>query len=223
MSYKYSDEIENCLDGGKMPSYKKPTIANGVAVAMVLSVAVEWIDRNQGEEEARLFAEMVEGVTDYIGREDVPDDDVVQHSGEILILSRQALKDLNAPPAAFGELSHFFHSVLGTESEGPGQTGRKKVSREDHLKNSERFLRACHNVAEAKNKDYGDEDDALKNFQPIAGCTAQQGVLLRMNDKFSRLETHLSGDTLSTDSYTDALIDIINYAVILYSMEVEGV
>lgn len=73
-----------------------------------------------------------------------------------------------------------------------------------------------------KNADYAGKEDPFANFRLCEAarlCSAQQGILMRMLDKVSRLSTHASGQKLNTDSMRDSVIDIINYAVLFYGIE----
>jgi hypothetical protein len=73
-----------------------------------------------------------------------------------------------------------------------------------------------------KNADYAGSQDPFANFKLTEAarlCSAQQGILIRMLDKVSRLSTHAGGQALKTDSMKDSVIDIINYAILFYGME----
>lgn len=75
-----------------------------------------------------------------------------------------------------------------------------------------------------KNADYAGSTDPFANFRLCESariCSAQQGILMRMLDKVSRLSTHASGQKLNTDSMMDSVVDIINYAVLYAAMEKE--
>lgn len=71
-----------------------------------------------------------------------------------------------------------------------------------------------------KNHDYrGGGGDPYANFRsaPQLGITPVQGILLRMNDKMMRVKTFDEKGELQVkdEGLEDALIDIINYAVLI--------
>jgi hypothetical protein len=71
-----------------------------------------------------------------------------------------------------------------------------------------------------KNHDYrGGSGDPYANFRsaPQLGITPVQGILLRMNDKMMRVKTFDEKGELQVkdEGLEDALIDIINYAVLI--------
>jgi hypothetical protein len=71
-----------------------------------------------------------------------------------------------------------------------------------------------------KNNDYASGSDPFMNFKRaeyLGFATAELGVLIRMTDKMSRISTFLkNGDlSLSNESVYDAIVDMINYSVLL--------
>jgi hypothetical protein len=71
-----------------------------------------------------------------------------------------------------------------------------------------------------KNNDYANGFDPFLNFRRaeyLGFSTAELGVLIRMTDKMSRISTFLNKGELSlqNESVQDAIVDIINYSVIL--------
>ena len=71
-----------------------------------------------------------------------------------------------------------------------------------------------------KNNDYASGSDPFMNFRRaeyLGFSTAELGVLIRMTDKMSRISTFLNKGELSlqNESVYDAIVDIINYSVIL--------
>lgn len=71
-----------------------------------------------------------------------------------------------------------------------------------------------------KNNDYANGSDPFLNFRRaeyLGFSTAELGVLIRMTDKMSRISTYLNKGELSlqNESVYDAIVDIINYSVIL--------
>lgn len=70
-----------------------------------------------------------------------------------------------------------------------------------------------------KNADYS-KADPLGNFmvaESLQACSAENGIIVRMSDKLSRLVSILSKGTqeVKDESVEDTIIDIINYAVLL--------
>ena len=72
-----------------------------------------------------------------------------------------------------------------------------------------------------KNRDYagGGGEEPFANFtrsEDMGICTTEQGFLVRVCDKLSRLSTFASAGELKVDneSYHDAVVDIINYMVL---------
>lgn len=80
------------------------------------------------------------------------------------------------------------------------------------------FVKAL-DLMKKKNIDYADEKDFFKNFREAEklGITVEQGILVRMSDKISRVSNLLSKKEVSviTESVEDTLIDLMNYANIL--------
>ena len=74
-----------------------------------------------------------------------------------------------------------------------------------------------------KNHDYtGNDSDPFKNFKSVEALkisTVEQGLLVRLSDKFSRIAGLLSGNSakVNDESVTDTIEDAINYFAILHS------
>lgn len=71
-----------------------------------------------------------------------------------------------------------------------------------------------------KNHDYAYGDDPFANFkrgEMFGICSTEAGIILRVLDKISRLGTFITAGSLKTnnESYEDAVIDVINYMVLL--------
>lgn len=79
----------------------------------------------------------------------------------------------------------------------------------------------CMDTAIKKNNDYGGgNNDPYANFRNslIAGVSIEQGIVVRMADKMSRIGTLLQKESMVKDeAIEDTLIDLINYAAILKS------
>ena len=67
-----------------------------------------------------------------------------------------------------------------------------------------------------KNADYAEDTDPLSNFHRARslGVTPFRGVLVRMSDKWSRIEQLTSGKTPKNESLRDSLIDNAVYSLI---------
>lgn len=63
-----------------------------------------------------------------------------------------------------------------------------------------------------KNHDYANEEDPFRNFRRFGG----QGILVRLGDKLSRLESFLENGEFAVkdEALDDTVADIINYAII---------
>lgn len=107
---------------------------------------------------------------------------------------------------------------LGGHDEVEKGEGEPVMTRSEFMYRAAQFFEDCKRLLTSKNSDYADDGDAFKNFKKLSTVTPEQSVLMRMGDKFSRLETHLSGQALACDSHVDDLADIANYAAILYAM-----
>lgn len=72
----------------------------------------------------------------------------------------------------------------------------------------------------AKNHDYCKTDafTNLKMCEAMGICSAEQGIVIRLTDKISRLSSVLEkGAQVKTESVRDTCLDVINYAVLLYA------
>jgi hypothetical protein len=79
-------------------------------------------------------------------------------------------------------------------------------------------MRAVH---DRKSADYGFGDDPLANCRASEefGVPAWVGVLIRLNDKVTRLKSYLANGKLANEGVEDALLDLTNYgaiALVLY-------
>lgn len=87
------------------------------------------------------------------------------------------------------------------------------------------FIIACEKVCEdilqilkSKNQDYSIGKDAFRNFRfaEFLDMTVEQGILIRMTDKISRIVTLSSkSPDVAGESLSDSISDLIGYAVIL--------
>jgi hypothetical protein len=83
-----------------------------------------------------------------------------------------------------------------------------------HVNSAERALA----LLKKKNADYAGDGDVFKNLNACEalGVKAEMGMLIRMQDKISRLSNVIgSGKNHVGDSIESEVFDIINYAVLL--------
>jgi hypothetical protein len=97
----------------------------------------------------------------------------------------------------------------------------KKMDREELLKHHQKLCDTAREIMKKKNHDYAGKDgqQPFANFErteAMGVCSTEQGFLVRVIDKVSRLSTFVSAGELKVDneSYEDAILDIINYMVL---------
>lgn len=76
-------------------------------------------------------------------------------------------------------------------------------------------------LMQKKNADYGSQSDPFASFRMFG----ELGILVRLGDKLSRLKSFTEKGFMAvvTESVKDTIIDIINYAVLLYAfLEEQG-
>lgn len=78
-------------------------------------------------------------------------------------------------------------------------------------------------LMQKKSEDYATGSDPFANFKrgEILGfATSEEGLMLRVVDKVSRISTFLKQGKLNVEneSVTDSIMDIINYMVLLQGM-----
>lgn len=92
----------------------------------------------------------------------------------------------------------------------------------DLIESSKELYDKVLNVMIAKNHDYAGKDKAasLENFNVTAGVanvTREQGILVRLMDKMTRIGNMLQHEAkVTTESLNDSLEDAINYCAILH-------
>lgn len=94
------------------------------------------------------------------------------------------------------------------------------TTREELFKLHQDMCAEALELMKKKNNDYASGSDPFMNFRRaeyLGFATAELGVLIRMTDKMSRISTFLkNGDlSLSNESVYDAIIDMVNYSVLL--------
>lgn len=93
----------------------------------------------------------------------------------------------------------------------------KVFTRDDYLMRFSELTNQMLETTRKKNNDYGGHTDPFKNFRRHGAF----GVLVRMDDKYSRLHTVIAEQRqlqVADETILDTLIDIANYAIILRIM-----
>lgn len=96
------------------------------------------------------------------------------------------------------------------------------MNRDDYLRFHKDFCDKARDLSARKNNDYAGEggEKPFANFERVAAmgiCSTEQGFLVRMTDKLSRLATFAAGGKLQVadESALDTLLDVVNYGVLL--------
>lgn len=90
----------------------------------------------------------------------------------------------------------------------------------DYINYHNSFCEKMMNITKRKNDDYtGGSDDPFANFRSVGllnVCDVETGFLVRLSDKFSRLNSFVKRGTFSVndESLEDTCIDIANYAAL---------
>ena len=95
------------------------------------------------------------------------------------------------------------------------------MNREELLKHHDFICKEAKELMKVKNHDYaGDSGETpFANFErceAMGVCSTEQGFLVRVIDKVSRLSTFVEAGKLKVENenYNDAIVDIINYMVL---------
>ena len=95
------------------------------------------------------------------------------------------------------------------------------MDREELLSHHDELCKMAKQLMEKKNHDYAGQggDEPFANFtrtEAMGVCTTEQGFLVRVVDKVSRMSTFTSAGKLEVENETveDAIVDIINYIVL---------
>ena len=91
--------------------------------------------------------------------------------------------------------------------------------REDYLREIRSVFEQCYKITEKKGKDYAKDDDVFYNFKMcelFGVCSAEEGIVVRMTDKLSRIINLLrKTNDVEDERIEDTLMDLINYSAIL--------
>jgi len=88
------------------------------------------------------------------------------------------------------------------------------------LVEQEQIFTKCHDILEAKNKDYSLSGDAFYNLKAVERnniIPTEIGLLARMNDKFARICNLIKNCGLAMvkdETLEDTMLDMINYLVL---------
>jgi hypothetical protein len=91
------------------------------------------------------------------------------------------------------------------------------------LKAIEKLFEGNLEILVKKNNDYAssEPENFFRNFEAsahVAGISVEQGIIVRLMDKVSRISNLLTKDAkVEDEKITDTISDLINYAAILYA------
>lgn len=98
------------------------------------------------------------------------------------------------------------------------------MNRSELLQNHERLCSLARDLMKRKNADYAGKkgDEPFANFtrcQAMGVCSTEQGFLVRLTDKMSRLSSFVDAGVFEVkdESLEDTVVDIINYVILFQS------
>jgi hypothetical protein len=93
------------------------------------------------------------------------------------------------------------------------------VNREEFSQEIQNVFYECWKITEAKNADYATEANPFENFKAVEKfgiTTAEQGILVRLSDKWTRLINLMEkAPAVKDEKIEDTINDMINYLAIL--------
>ncbi len=96
---------------------------------------------------------------------------------------------------------------------------KNNMTTEDFLKRLGEIYNDNLEIAKRKNADYAGTGNPFKNFklcEELGITSVEQGIMVRITDKVSRISTLLSKEAqVKDESIIDTLSDLANYAIIL--------
>ena len=102
------------------------------------------------------------------------------------------------------------------------------MTRDELLQNHQKLCEEARALMELNNKDYAGNGgtETFANFtrcEAMGVCTTEQGFLVRIVDKLSRMSSFIESGTMhvENESFHDSCVDIINYMVLLSSFVAE--
>jgi len=95
-------------------------------------------------------------------------------------------------------------------------------SAEEHYWEAHEEIKALH---KKKGADYGTQNDPFNNLRAAEtfGIPSYIGVMLRMEDKMSRLRAFVRNGSLKNESVEDTLLDLANYSILALALYRESV
>jgi hypothetical protein len=96
------------------------------------------------------------------------------------------------------------------------------MTREELLKHHEIICKQARDLMDKKNRDYAGNDgkEPFANFTRVEAmgiCSTEQGFMVRLTDKMSRLSSILQSGkaNVPNETFEDTLVDVVNYIVLL--------
>lgn len=98
------------------------------------------------------------------------------------------------------------------------------MKRDELLTMHGELCQRARDLMDKKNRDYAGNDglEPFANFTRVESmgiCSTEKGMLVRMTDKLSRLSSFFESETfhVKDESFEDTIVDIVNYAVLIYA------
>lgn len=94
------------------------------------------------------------------------------------------------------------------------------MTRDEYNNHIKTFFNRGLDIMKKKNADYASESDPFLNFRGATslGITVEQGILVRMQDKMSRIANLIQRPAqVADEKIEDTLIDLANYSAILHA------
>jgi len=89
------------------------------------------------------------------------------------------------------------------------------------IENYEKYQTTMNDILKRKNADYAGPKGEYNNFEyceKLGICTTEEGLVVRISDKMTRICNLLKADAqVKDESIKDTLLDMANYAMILAS------
>jgi len=89
------------------------------------------------------------------------------------------------------------------------------------IENYEKYQTTMNDILKRKNADYAGPKGEYNNFEfceKLGVCTTEEGLVVRISDKMTRICNLLKADAqVKDESIKDTLLDMANYAMILAS------
>lgn len=93
------------------------------------------------------------------------------------------------------------------------------MTTQQFLQRLEELYKSNLEISRAKNKDYAGDGDPFKNFklcEMLGICSVEEGMLVRITDKLSRISNLLKKEAeVKDESILDTLQDLSNYSMIM--------